>query len=191
MTRTYPKAHKLSVGYDQKEDRLFLIFHLQNGGFRKAFLSRRMLGALLIRMGAVLSTSHPNAGFTAQRDEVLQMEHVASISVGGGISNADQTPQTQQTKQTQQLPTEFTVVYYVTAAHLEMQQDALVIGFSGDKLNMQQDAPEPIAALALGRSEAHQVLRLLRDKAESACWNVELPAQWMKPLEFGKALEAQ
>ncbi|TVR02951.1 MAG: hypothetical protein EA399_00150, partial [Desulfovibrionales bacterium] len=99
-----------------------------------------------------------------------------------------QTAQTQQTKQTQQIPTEFPVVYYITAAHLEMQQDLLVIGFSGDKLNMQQDTSKPIAALALARPESHQVLRLLRDKADSAGWNIELPAQWMKPLEYGQTL---
>ena len=59
MTLTYPKAGQLSVGYDPKEDRLFLVFHLQDDGFRKSFVSRRILGALLGHMSeqlAVLST---------------------------------------------------------------------------------------------------------------------------------------
>ncbi|TVR02884.1 MAG: hypothetical protein EA399_00190 [Desulfovibrionales bacterium] len=191
---TYPKAVKISVGYDPHEDRLFLIFHLQDGGFHKAFLSRRVLGALLARMSEELAASHPMAGLTAQRDEMLQMEHVASISVGTGKGKAAPTPQTQQTKQTQQtqqLPTEFPGAFYVTSAHLEMQQDALVIGFSGTWLNDPKALPVPIAALGLGRSEAHQVLRLLRDKAEFAGWNMEMPALWLKPLEYGKALGEQ
>jgi hypothetical protein len=196
MNLTYPKAAQLSVGYAPHEDRLFLIFHLQDGGFRKAFLSRRVLGALLARMSEELAASHPMAGLTAQRDEMLQMEHVASISVGTGKgkADADQTPQTQQTQQTPQthpFPTEFSGAFHVTSAHLEMQQDALVIGFSGTWLNDPKASPVPIAALGLGRSEAHQVLWLLRDKAEFAGWNMEMPALWLKPLEYGKALGAQ
>ncbi len=184
MNLTYPKAGQLSVGYDPHEDRLFLIFHLQDGGFRKAFLARRVLGALLSRMSEELAASHPMAGWTAQRDEMLQMEHVASISVGTGKTNADQTPQSQQ------LPTEFSGAFYVTSAHLEMQQDALVIGFSGTWLSDPKAAPVPIAALGLGRAEAHQVLHLLRDKAGFAGWNMDVAAQWLKPLEYGKALGA-
>ncbi|GAB6060692.1 hypothetical protein [Desulfonatronum parangueonense] len=195
MTRTYPKAHKLSVGYNQKEDRLFLIFHLQDGGFRKAFISRRILGALLVRMSKELSASHPNAERIAQRDEVLQMEHVASIFVltnpappAGTHPETDTGSRKAERNQKEQLPSEFTRIYYITAAHLEIQESLLLIGFSGERLNSEKQNPEPIAALALARPEAHQVLRLLRDKADSAGWNVELTAQWMKPLEYGQKL---
>ena len=189
MTRTYPKAAQISVGYNQKQDRLFLIFHLQEGGFRKAFVSRRMLGALLVRMTQELTASHPMAGYTAQRDEVLQMEHVASVSVQNpGKGKALRTQQTQQTPQTPTLPTEFSGAYFVTATHVETQENLLVIGFSGEWLPDPKAAQVPIAALGLGRTEAHQVLRLLRDKAEFAGWNLEWPALWLKPLEYGKAL---
>ncbi|WP_156932920.1 hypothetical protein [Desulfonatronum lacustre] len=183
MTLTYPKAAKLSVGYDPKEDRLFLIFHLQDGGFRKAFVSRRILGVLLGHMSEQLASSHPMAGYTAQRDEMLQMEHVASVSVQSSESKSDPG----QIK-AQSLPTEFPGSFYVTDAHVELQQDMLVVGFSGEWLNDPKALPVPIAALGLGRSEAHRVLRLLRDKADSAGWNMEMPAQWLKPLEYGKAL---
>ena len=64
----------------------------------------------------------------------------------------------------------------------------LLIGFSGELLNSENMAPEPIAALALARQEAHQVLGLLRDKAEFAAWNLGITAQWMKPMEYGQKL---
>ncbi len=190
MTLTYPRAGQLSVGFDPHEDRMFLIFHLQDGGFRKAFLSRRMLGALFGRMSEELAASHPMAGYTAQRDEMLQMEHVASLSAGTGKTGQPQTPQTKQTQQAQPLPTEFPGAYYVTSANLEVQESFLIIGFSGEWLIDPKALPVPIAALGLARSEAHLVLRLLRDKAELAGWNMEIPVLWMKPLEYGKALGA-
>ncbi|SMP82341.1 hypothetical protein SAMN06295888_1476 [Desulfonatronum zhilinae] len=187
---TYPRSDQLSVGYDLKEDRLFLIFHLHGGGFRKALISRRILVGLLGHMSEQLTSSHPMAGYTAHRDEVLQMEHVAAVSVQNP-GPTQQTSQTQQTQQTQPPPTEFPGSFYVTDAHVELQQDMLVVGFSGEWLNDPKALPVPIAALGLGRSEAHQVLRLLRDKAEFAGWNLEWPAQWLKPLEYGKALGVQ
>lgn len=187
MTLTYPKAGKLTVGYDQKEDRLALTFHLQDGGFRKAFISRRILAGLLGHMGQKLSASHPMAGHTAQRDEVLQMEHVASVSA----QNLDATASdpTQETQQTQTPPTEFSECFHVTDVRLELQQDILVVGFSGELPGDHHATPQPIAALGLGRAEAHRVLRLLRDKADFADWNLEMPALWMKPLEYGRGLE--
>lgn len=188
MTLTYPKAVKISVGYDPKQDRLFQIFHLQDGGFRKAFVSRRILGALLGHMSEQVAASHPMAGYTAQRDEMLQMEHVASVSVQSSESKPD--PGQGQT-QGQSLPTEFPGSFYATDVHVELQQDMLVVGFSGEWLNDPKALPVPIAALGLGRSEAHRVLWLLRDKADSAGWNMEMPVLWMKPLEYGKALGVQ
>ncbi|WP_028572296.1 hypothetical protein [Desulfonatronum lacustre] len=203
MTLTYPKAGQLSVGYDPKEDRLFLIFHIQDGGFRKAFVSRRILGALLGHMSEQLASSHPMAGYTAQRDEMLQMEHVASVSVQNVEAKQPKQPahpkqpqqalkpqKSQQLQQGEQLPTEFPGAFYVTSVQVEMQQDMLVVGFSGEWLKAENQKSEPIAALGLARAEAHRVLRLLRDKADSAGWNLEWPALWMKPLEYGKALGA-
>ena len=201
MTLTYPKAAKLTVGHDPKEDRLFLIFHLQDGGFRKAFLSRRMLGALLVRMSEELASSHPMAGYTAQRDEMLQMEHVASVSkpTQQGTGQVSQTSKSKppdthaeppKPAKALRVPTTFAGVYYVTSAHLEIQHGELIVAFSGDYLNDNTGA-HLIAALAMPRNEAHQVLRLLRDKAEFAGWNMDAPAQWLKPLEYGKALGVQ
>ena len=200
MPLTYPRAHKLSVGYDTKEDRLFLIFHLQNGDYRKALLSRRLLDALLVRMSEELASSHPMVGHTAQRDEMLQMEHLASVSVQtaepeqpvqSGHQQGQIPSQAQQPQETQQLPSRYSGSFLITDAHVEVQQGVLVVGWSGEWLNDQKTASEPIAALGLARSEAHRVLRLLRDKAEVAGWNMAMPAQWLQPLEYGKALGAQ
>ena len=70
---------------------------------------------------------------------------------------------------------------------LPSRRALLLIGFSGELLNSENVAPQPIAALALARPEAHQVLRLLRSKAELAGWNLQITAQWMKPLEGPRA----
>lgn len=74
---------------------------------------------------------------------------------------------------------------------MEIQESFLIIGFSGEWLPDPKGGQVPIAALGLGRPEAHQVLRLLRDKADNAGWNLEWPAQWLKPLEYGRALGVQ
>lgn len=189
VTLAYPKAKDLSLGYDKNEDRLFLIFHLQDGGFRLTYLSRGMLGILLARLCEELAATHPMAGYTAQRDEVLQMEHVASVSnlvTDSCQSNPPALPE-QPRQHSEKIPTEFPLSHYVSGVYLEMQQDALVTCFSGKLMYEVNAQPEPVAALGLSRTEAHRILRRLRAKAEFAEWNLKIPAEWMKPMESGDA----
>ena len=69
--------------------------------------------------------------------------------------------------------------YYATEIQLETQGDTLILGFKSVDT-------EPIAGLALKRTEAHQILRMLRDQADKAGWGLEQPAEWMRPMEYGK-----
>jgi len=79
MTTTYPKAKYLSLGYDPREDRLILTAHLQDGTSCKVLITRRLLSMLLERLSSELSSTHPAAANSPNPDEVLQMEHVASV----------------------------------------------------------------------------------------------------------------
>jgi len=36
------------------------------------------------------------------------------------------------------------------------------------------------------RTEAHQILRMLKDQADKAGWGLEQPAEWMRFMEYGK-----
>ena len=69
--------------------------------------------------------------------------------------------------------------YYATEAQIQTQDDTLILGLKS------VDA-KPIAGLALKRTEAHQILRMLRDQADKAWWGLDQPADWMRPMEYGR-----
>ena len=143
MSDTCPKANTVTIGYDQVEDRIFLIFYLQDGKTRKAYISRRLLGMLLKNMGDKLSTSSATASRTPNPSEVMQMEHIAAVV----DRKPGKVPETQ-TKSKEPAS------YYATEAQIQAQEDTITLGLKSVN-------SEPIAGLALPRTVAHQVLRLL------------------------------
>ena len=146
---------------------MFLILYLQDGNSRKAYISRRLLGMLLKSMGNKLTSTSPTASRTPDSAEVMQMEHIAAV-VNKKPGEIPKTAQPDNVKP-----------YYATEAQIQAQTDTLILGFKSVDT-------EPIAALALKRTEAHQILRMLRDQADKAGWGLEQPAEWMRPMEYGK-----
>ncbi len=167
ITSTYPKATTVTIGYDPIEDRIFLILYLQDGGSRKAFISRRLLKMLLKTMGDKLTTTSPTASRTPDSAEVMQMEHIAAV-VNRKPGVVPKTAQPDNIKSC-----------YATEAQIQARQGSIVLGLKSDN-------SEPIAGLALKRAEAHQILRMLRDQADKAGWGLGQPAEWMKPMKYGK-----
>ncbi len=167
MNTSYPKATTVTIGYDQTEDRIFLILYLQDGSSRKAYISRRLLGMILKTMGDKLTSTSPTASRTPDSAEVMQMEHIAAV-VNRKPGEVPKTAKPDNKKS-----------YYATEAQVQAQEDTLILGFKSVN-------SEPIAGLALKRTEAHQVLRLLRDQADKAGWGLGQPAEWMRPMEYGK-----
>ena len=76
-TANYPIT--VTIGYDTTEDRMFLVLYLQDGGSRKACISRRLLGMLMKSMGENISTTSTNASRTPNPSDVLQTEHIAAV----------------------------------------------------------------------------------------------------------------
>ena len=146
---------------------MFLILYLQDGNSRKAYISRRLLGMLLKSMGDKLTSTSPTASRTPDSAEVMQMEHIAAV-VNRKLGEIPKTAQPDSAKP-----------YYATVVQLETQGDSLILGFKSVDV-------EPIAGLALKRTEAHQILRMLRDQSDKAGWGLEQPAEWMRPMEYGK-----
>ncbi len=167
MSTTYPKATTVTVGYDPTEDRMFLILYLQDGSSRKAYISRRLLGMLLKTMGDKLTSTSSTASRTPDSAEVMQMEHIAAV-VNRKPVEVPETAKPDNKKS-----------YYATEAQVQGQQDSIILGLKSVN-------SEPIAGLALQRTEAHQILRLLRDQADKAGWGLGQPAEWMRPMEYGK-----
>jgi hypothetical protein len=139
-TTTYPKAKHLSLGYDPREDRLILTAHLQDGTSCKVLITRRLLSLLLECLSSELSSTHPAAAHSPNPDEVLQMEHVASVQGGKSEKGEQGSGQSQES-----IPT-----YLATSAQIESQEDGHII------LGLKDD--EPIAALLLSRQKTHQIL---------------------------------
>ena len=169
MSTNYPKAEHLSLGYDPKADRLFLLAHLQDGESRKALITRRLLSMLLDRMKDELVSSHPVAERSPDANEVLQMEHIAAVHQSQSQSSSDksgaETPQAES--------------YLVTEAQIVTQDQNLVLGLLAEDRF-------PIAGIELDRGKAHLILRILVEQAEKAEWGLEKKAAWMEPIQYGK-----
>jgi hypothetical protein len=168
VNTTYPRVTTVTIGYDPTEDRIFLILYLQDSETRKAYISRRLLKILLKTMGDKLTSTSPTASRTPDSAEVMQMEHIAAVVNRKPGEVPDTNVEKKQPKS-----------FYATEAQVQAQENALILGFKSA-------SSEPIAGLALKRTEAHQILRLLRDQADKAGWGLEQPAEWMRPVEYGK-----
>lgn len=88
--KTYPKATQVAFGHVPREDRLALDLTLQaptGAELRRAWLTRRMVAAMLVKLSEVIGQSHPVAGRTPDPDEVLQMEHLAAVAGTGAVGD--------------------------------------------------------------------------------------------------------
>ena len=122
---------------------------------------------LLKSMGEKLTSTSTTASRTPDSTEVMQMEHIAAV-VNRKPGEIPKTAKPDSAKP-----------YYATEVQLETKADTLILGLKSVEA-------EPIAALALKRTEAHQILRMLRDQADKAGWGLEQPAEWMRPMEYGR-----
>ena len=163
------------MGFIPKEDRLVLMLALKNGNSVNALFSRRMLQAMLKSMGEKLASTSPTASRTPDPHEVLQMEHIAAVTSrkpeATGSVTAGETD------------------WYITEVQMETRDNFLVLGLKGELRNPtgpDGTTAEPVAALQLERSQAHQILRMLKGQADQAGWGLELPADWMRPMEYGR-----
>ncbi len=169
MSTTYPKAQRLSIGYDPREDRLILTGHLQGGEDLKVLITRRLLSRLLDRMSSELSSTHPAAQRSPDPDEVLQMEHIAAVTQGKSEQSSSKTSQEKAPAQT----------YLAVEAQVETRDAHLILGLLAEDKT-------PITGIKLSREKAHQVLRMLMEQARKAEWELEQKAAWMQPMKYGK-----
>ena len=169
MSTTYPKAQRLSIGYDPREDRLILTGHLQSGEDRKAMITRRLLSRLLDKMSSELSSTHPAAERSPDPDEVLQMEHIAAVTQGKSEQSSSEASQEKAAVKK----------YLAVEAQVETQDEHLILGLIAEDKT-------PITGIKLSRAKAHQVLRMLMEQAGKAEWELEQKAAWMQPMKYGK-----
>jgi hypothetical protein len=100
-------------------------------------------------------------------DEVLQMEHVASVQGSKSEKGEQATDQ-------ESIPTSL-----ATSAQIETQQDGhIILGLKNNE--------QPIAAILLSRQKTHQILKLFSELAEKAGWGLGNKAAWMEPLRYGR-----
>ncbi len=169
MSVTYPKAERISIGYDPLEDRLILTGHLHSGESCKAVLTRRLLSRLLDRISIELSSTHPAAERSPDPDEVLQMEHIAAVTEGRSEQTTGKPGEKSPDSES----------HLVVEAQVQTQDQHLILGLlARDKT--------PIIGIKLSRGKAHQVLRMLMEQAVKVEWGLEKKAAWMQPLKYGQ-----
>jgi len=184
MEVEFPRIDRIRIGYAAREDRLVLIAELP-GHVRRAFLTRRLVRNWMQRMSEQLSATHPAAARTADPGEVLQMEHLAAVAGARGEAGKPRTDESAPViaiSTSTHLPV---TDFLITRIGLECRGPFHLVGLHGVRRESAQpgdDSAEPVAGLRLARANAHQLLRLLRDQAKSADWDLDVPAEWMAPM---------
>ena len=176
---TFPSASKLDLGINLTEDRLVMVAHTAANGVRAMLLTRRMLVVLMDHYGKLLKQTSPAAKAQQKhQDEILQMEHIGAL-VSNSTAGAS-APTEQQQPASIALSLEST--HLVTEVTLQMNENHLVIGFSGQRQHASSSdeaAVTPVAAFNLDRTNAHKVLALLNDKAREAGWGLDNLYRWL------------
>ncbi|MFP4393517.1 MAG: hypothetical protein ACLFPG_11770 [Desulfohalobiaceae bacterium] len=122
---------------------------------------------LLERISSELSSTHPAAAHSPNPDEVLQMEHVASVQGSKSEKGEQATDQ-------EPIPT-----YLASSAQIETQEDGhIILGL--------KDEEQPITAILISKQKTHQILKLFSEQAEKAGWGLDKKAAWMEPLRYGR-----
>lgn len=177
---TFPSASKLDLGINLTEDRLVMVAHTAANGVRAMLLTRRMLVVLMDHYGKLLKQTSPAAKAQQKhQDEILQMEHIGALFSNSGTASASAP-----TEQEQPASISFSLeaTYLVTEVTLQMSENQLVIGFSGQRQHASggdDAAVTPVAAFNLDRTNAHKVLALLNDKAREAGWGLDNLYPWL------------
>ncbi len=198
MATEYPRARRISLGYNGVEDRMLLWLHLRDGSQRRVDLTRRLVASLIERLQTTLSETHPAAERTPSPDEVLQMEHIAAVAGGtgdddsaaspaagtgddaGGEGGAAEGGSDQNADAARKVP-----VYLATDIPMEIVDGELLLGIQGARRSRAGAVrPGPVAGLRLGRRQAHRVMKLLRDMAANAEWGLDAPPGWMQPMKI-------
>lgn len=182
---TFPLATRLDVGIDPAEDRLCVVLHTVEHGRRTLLLTRRLLRNLLAQVSRDMLRSSAAAARAPLdcREEVLRMEHVGALAdppAGPAAQAAAHAP-----------AGEASPVWLALEVKITVRPDLLVLGFLGRPLIPAAAAGlEPVAALSLGRPDAHRVLALLVGKARDAGWDLCDGPSWLRPDEAPAAAAA-
>ena len=181
---TFPSALKLDLGLNLKEDRLVMIAHTAASGARAMLLTRRMLVVLMDHYGNILKQTSPAAKAQLQhQNEILQMEHISALFADSEKSAS--APGEQQPPASIELHPES--VHLVTEVTMQMKDDHIIIGFSGQRQNTatsNEADVTPVAAVNLDRITAHKVLALFNDKAREAGWGLDTLYPWLDNSEL-------
>jgi hypothetical protein len=176
---TFPSASKLDLGINLTEDRLVMVAHTAANGVRAMLLTRRMLVVLMDHYGKLLKQTSPAAKAQQKhQDEILQMEHIGALSSNNTASASAPTEQ----QQPASIAFSLDAAYLVTEVTLQMNENHLVIGFSGQRQQVSsgdEATVTPVAAFNLDRTNAHKVLALLNDKAREAGWGLDNLYPWL------------
>ncbi|MEO9901155.1 hypothetical protein [Nisaea sp.] len=176
---TFPSALKLDLGINPTEDRLVMVAHTAANGVRAMLLTRRMLVVLMDHYGNILKQTSPAAKAQLKhQNEILQMEHIGALFSDKTASTS--APIEQQSPASNALHPE--TIHLVTEVTMQMNDDHLLIGFSGQRQNTangNEAEVTPVAAVNLDRTNAHKVLALLNDKAREAGWGLDNLYPWL------------
>ncbi len=185
-SQSFPRTQHIKVGYAPLEDRVLLDLKLAAGGDCKAWLPRRVAGALIQRFNAALKRSHPAAEGAPADDTVMALEHIAARSeiAAAAVSQADEEAREEAaaTEPAQQPST----AYVISDAQIEAQESQIRVGLWGYPLTAHGQAQgdvEAVAGLMLERNQAHELLRMLTEQAERAEWGLEHSRIWPRWLE--------
>jgi len=174
---TFPSASKLDLGINLTEDRLVMVAHTAANGVRAMLLTRRMLVVLMDHYGNLLKQTSPAAKAQQKhQDEILQMEHIGALFSNSTASASDEQ------QQPASIAFSLETAHLVTEVTIQMNENHLVIGFSGQRQQASSgDEPPvtPVAAIHLDRTSAHKFLALLNDKAREAGWGLDNLYPWL------------
>jgi hypothetical protein len=180
---TFPSATKLDLGINETEDRLVMMAHTQAHGLRGLLLTRRMLAILMDHYGKLIKQTSPaSKAFHGHQDEILQMEHIGALSTSApqSIPNAEQ-------QQLVSVTPSLETIHLVTEVTMQMNDNHLIIGFSGQQRHapgIDQTPVAPVTAINLDRTNAHKFLAMLNDKAKEAGWGLDGRYPWLNSVDL-------
>jgi len=181
-TLRFPSVIALDMGFNAQEDRVIMIARTIAGGRRVIFVTRRMMAQLLGHSAELMTRPSPAAARapSAQRNEVLQMEHVGALTTppASPPPAAASNPEAGLPASDQPLES----AHLVTEIRMQVTESQLMIGFMGQRRNAagaDEQLIDTIAAATMDRAEAHRFLAMLNDRARDAEWGLEGLCPWL------------
>lgn len=193
--QSFPRAQRLQVGYSPLEDRVLLRLTMAAGEQRSVWVPRRVMAALISRLSEALRRSHPAGEGQPAADAVMAMEHVAARSELAGQRREAETQaadgagagEDDSHERIPATPVEGGA-YLITQERVEVKQGQVLVGLLGHELPSAPglaQAPHAVGGLALSRTQAHELLRMLSDQADQAQWGLSRSVAWMRWLRRG------